>query len=102
MYRIEYDIPRNHKVRDYDSFLITGGMNNSAVYIKANNYIDAEHGYMYLVFPEGQSHLKFLITFVKEDYTFDALMGEGYDNCYNVDVTDFAPTVKICPKEWSR
>ena len=24
--------------------------------------------------------------------------GEQFDNCYNVEITDFAPTVKICAK----
>ena len=24
--------------------------------------------------------------------------GEQFDNCYNVEVVDFAPTVKICAK----
>lgn len=28
--------------------------------------------------------------------------GEQFDNCYNVKVTDFAPTVKICAKDWER
>lgn len=104
MFRLECGIPKNHKVNDYNSFLAMGGISGMAVYIKIPNITDDNGNQAYMVFPDGDSGLKFWIDYIGEYETFDDFIGVGehFDNCYNVKITDFAPTVEICPKDWGR
>ena len=103
MFRLECGIPKNHKVIDYNSFL---AMSDSGmeVHIKIPNVTDGNGNQAYMVFPDGETGLKFWVDYVGEYETFDDFIGcgERFTNCYNVEVTDFAPRVKICPKDWGR
>lgn len=103
MFRLECGIPKNHKVTDYNSFLAMGS-SGMVVYIKIPNLADSNGNQAYMVFPEGESGLKFWFDYIGHYLTFDEFIGcgEQFDNYYNVEVTDFAPTVKICAKDWSR
>ena len=103
MFRLECGIPKNHKVNDYNSFLAMG-VDGMVVYIKILNITDSKGNQAYMVFPDGTSGLKFWVDYVGEYETFDDFIGVGehFDNCYNVEVVDFAPRVKICPKDWGR
>lgn len=100
MYKIEYGIPQNHKVCDYDSFLALGSMGTSSLYIKIPNYqLDDDDRYMYLVFP-NETSTDFRATYIKKSVQFQNFVSDLYYNFYNVEVTEFAPTVKICAKDW--
>lgn len=103
MFRLECGIPKNNKVIDYNSFLAMGS-SGMVVYIKIQNLADSNGNQAYMVFPKGASGLKFWFDYIGHYLTFDEFMGcgEQFDNCYNVEVTDFSPTVKICAKDWSR
>lgn len=103
MFRLEFGIPKNHKVTDYNSFLAMGTL-GMVVYIKIPNLTDNNGNRAYMVFPKGESGLKFWVDYIDDYTTFGDFIGVGeqFDNCYNVEVTDFAPTVKICAKDWSR
>ena len=102
MFRLECGIPKNHKVNDYNSFLAMG-TSDMVVYIKIPNITDGKGNQAYMTFSDKKSGLKFWVDYINEYETFGDFIGVGeeYDNCYNVEVTDFAPTVKICPKGWS-
>lgn len=103
MYRLEYGIPQNHTICDYDSFLAVGIMSTSALYIKVPNCPADEDGrYMYLIFPEGENRTEFRLVYIKQSSKFENFNPDIYYNFYNVDVTEFVPTVKICAKNWSR
>ena len=99
MFRLECGIPKNHKVTDYNSFLAMGS-SCMVVYIKIPNIADNTCHQAYMVFPYGESGLKFWVDYISNYTTFDDFIGVGeqFDNCYNVEVVDFAPTVKICAK----
>lgn len=99
MFRLECSIPKNHKVTDYDSFLAMGS-SCMVVYIKIPNLTDSNGNKAYMVFPDGESGLTFWVDYIGDYTTFDDFIGcwEQFDNCYNVEVVDFAPTVKICAK----
>lgn len=100
MYKIEYGIPQNHKVCDYDSFLAMGVVGSTALYIKIPNYnLDDDDRYMYLVFP-NECSTDFHATYIKKSVQFQNFVSDLYYNFYNVEVTEFAPTVKICAKDW--
>lgn len=103
MFRLECGILKNNKVIDYNSFLAMGS-SGMVVYIKITNLADSNGNQAYMVFPDGASSLKFWFDYIGHYLTFDEFIGcgEQFDNCYNVEVTDFAPTVKICAKDWSR
>lgn len=94
---------KNHKVTDYNSFLAMGD-SGMGVYIKIPNITDGKGNQAYMVFPDGTSGLKFWVYYIDECETFGNFIGVGeeFDNCYNVEVIDFAPTVKICAKDWSK
>lgn len=103
MFRLECGIPKNHKVTDYNSFLAIGA-SGMVVYIKIPRITDGTGNQAYMVFLDCESGLKFWVDYISNYETFDDFIGVGeqFDNCYNVEVTDFAPTVKICAKDWSR
>ena len=60
MFRLECGIPKNHKVTDYNSFLAMGS-SGMVVYIKIPNLADSNGNQAYMVFPEGEYGLKFLV-----------------------------------------
>lgn len=100
MFRLECGIPKNHLVTDYNSFLAMGN-SGIVVYIKIPNTTDNTGNQAYMVFPDDESGLKFWVDYIDDYETFDSFIGcgEHFDNCYDVEVTDFAPTVKICAKD---
>ena len=76
MFRLEYGIPKNHKVTDYDSFLAMGS-SGMVVYIKIPNIADNTCHQVYLVFPDGESGLKFWVDYISNYTTFDDLLDVG-------------------------
>lgn len=100
MFRLECGIPKNHLVTDYNSFLAMGTL-GMVLYIKIPNTTDSTGNQAYMTFPDDKSGLKFWVDYIGDYETFDNFIGcgENFDNCYNVEVVEFAPTVKICTND---